>query len=56
MAFVDGKLVRPMVVSQDHKPVFDGDPWPKIQEGWEHILLCHKLRKRWSNWPFPIRS
>lgn len=28
MAFVDGKVVRPMVVSQDHKPVFDGDRGP----------------------------
>lgn len=25
MAFVDGKTISPMVISQDHKPVFDGD-------------------------------
>ncbi|MFC4075610.1 phosphoribosylamine--glycine ligase [Salinithrix halophila] len=28
MAFVDGETVRPMVVAQDHKPVFDGDKGP----------------------------
>ncbi|MXQ55626.1 phosphoribosylamine--glycine ligase [Shimazuella alba] len=28
MAFVDGKNVAPMVVSQDHKAVFDGDKGP----------------------------
>lgn len=28
MAFVDGKVVRPMVISQDHKPVFEGDQGP----------------------------
>ncbi|MBA4601065.1 phosphoribosylamine--glycine ligase [Thermoactinomyces mirandus] len=28
MAFMDGKTVKPMVVSQDHKPVFDGDKGP----------------------------
>jgi phosphoribosylamine--glycine ligase len=28
MAFVDGKNVSPMVISQDHKPVFDGDKGP----------------------------
>lgn len=28
MAFIDGKTVKPMVVSQDHKPVFDGDQGP----------------------------
>lgn len=28
MAFMDGKTVKPMVVSQDHKPVFDGDQGP----------------------------
>lgn len=28
MAFVDGETVRPMVISQDHKPVFDGDQGP----------------------------
>ncbi len=28
MAFVDGKVVRPMVIAQDHKPVFDGDEGP----------------------------
>jgi Phosphoribosylamine-glycine ligase len=27
LAFVDGKTVLPMVPSQDHKPVFDGDRW-----------------------------
>ncbi|MGA8943282.1 MAG: phosphoribosylamine--glycine ligase [Thermoactinomyces sp.] len=28
MAFMDGKTVKPMVVAQDHKPVFDGDKGP----------------------------
>jgi len=28
LAFVDGETVRPMVPSQDHKPVFDGDKGP----------------------------
>ena len=28
LAFVDGEVVRPMVPSQDHKPVFDGDRGP----------------------------
>jgi len=28
LAFVDGETVRPMVPSQDHKPVFDGDRGP----------------------------
>jgi len=28
LAFVDGKTVMPMVLSQDHKPVFDGDLGP----------------------------
>ncbi len=28
MAFMDGKTVKPMVVSQDHKPVFDRDQGP----------------------------
>lgn len=28
MAFVDASSVRPMVLSQDHKPVFDGDQGP----------------------------
>lgn len=28
MAFVDGTTFAPMVVSQDHKPVFDGDKGP----------------------------
>ncbi|UJF32684.1 phosphoribosylamine--glycine ligase [Paenibacillus hexagrammi] len=28
LAFVDGSTVRPMVPSQDHKPVFDGDKGP----------------------------
>ena len=28
LAFVDGKTVLPMVPSQDHKPVFDGDRGP----------------------------
>ncbi|GIP34552.1 phosphoribosylamine--glycine ligase [Paenibacillus sp. J2TS4] len=28
LAFVDGDVVRPMVPSQDHKPVFDGDQGP----------------------------
>lgn len=28
LAFVDGDTVRPMVPSQDHKPIFDGDKGP----------------------------
>ncbi len=28
LAFVDGETVRPMVPSQDHKPIFDGDLGP----------------------------
>ena len=28
MAFMDGKMVKPMVVAQDHKPVFDHDQRP----------------------------
>lgn len=28
LAFVDGEIVRPMVPSQDHKPIFDGDQGP----------------------------
>jgi phosphoribosylamine--glycine ligase len=28
LAFVDGTVVRPMVASQDHKPVFDNDEGP----------------------------
>ena len=28
MAFMDGKTVKPMVVAQDHKPVFDHDTGP----------------------------
>ncbi|MBO8171703.1 MAG: phosphoribosylamine--glycine ligase [Bacillaceae bacterium] len=28
LAFVDGETVKPMVPSQDHKPVFDGDKGP----------------------------
>ncbi len=28
MAFVDGKTVRPMVMVQDHKPIFDGNEGP----------------------------
>jgi phosphoribosylamine--glycine ligase len=28
MAFVDGKTIRPMVIAQDHKPVYDGDQGP----------------------------
>jgi phosphoribosylamine--glycine ligase len=28
LAFVDGEVVRPMVASQDHKPVYDGDQGP----------------------------
>lgn len=28
LAFVDGETVRPMVPSQDHKPVYDGDRGP----------------------------
>ncbi|EGL16324.1 MULTISPECIES: phosphoribosylamine--glycine ligase [unclassified Paenibacillus] len=28
LAFVDGNVVKPMVPSQDHKPVFDGDKGP----------------------------
>ncbi|MFD2671889.1 phosphoribosylamine--glycine ligase [Marinicrinis sediminis] len=28
LAFVDGDTVRPMVPSQDHKPIFDGDQGP----------------------------
>ena len=28
LAFVDGETVRPMVPSQDHKPVFDNDKGP----------------------------
>lgn len=28
LAFVDGEIVRPMVPSQDHKPIFDGDRGP----------------------------
>jgi phosphoribosylamine---glycine ligase len=28
MAFMDGKTVKPMVVAQDHKPVFDHDQGP----------------------------
>ncbi|WP_128896834.1 phosphoribosylamine--glycine ligase [Longirhabdus pacifica] len=28
LAFVDGETVRPMVPSQDHKPIFDGDKGP----------------------------
>lgn len=28
LAFVDGETVRPMVPSQDHKPVYDGDKGP----------------------------
>lgn len=28
LAFVDGTTVRPMVPSQDHKPIFDGDEGP----------------------------
>ncbi len=28
LAFVDGETVKPMVPSQDHKPVFDGDRGP----------------------------
>lgn len=28
MAFLDGKTVKPMVVAQDHKPVFDQDQGP----------------------------
>lgn len=28
LAFVDGEVVRPMLPSQDHKPVFDGDKGP----------------------------
>ncbi|SDX09465.1 phosphoribosylamine--glycine ligase [Marininema mesophilum] len=28
MAFVDGETVRPMVIAQDHKPVFAGDQGP----------------------------
>lgn len=28
LAFVNGKVVRPMVPSQDHKPVYDGDRGP----------------------------
>ncbi|MDP5277090.1 phosphoribosylamine--glycine ligase [Chengkuizengella axinellae] len=28
LAFVDGEVVRPMVPSQDHKPIFDGDKGP----------------------------
>lgn len=28
MAFMDGKTVKPMVVAQDHKPVFDHDKGP----------------------------
>jgi phosphoribosylamine--glycine ligase len=28
LAFVDGATVRPMVPSQDHKPIFDGDRGP----------------------------
>lgn len=28
MAFVDGNTMKPMVISQDHKPVFDGDQGP----------------------------
>lgn len=28
LAFVDGEVVRPMVPSQDHKPIFDGDRGP----------------------------
>lgn len=28
LSFVDGETVRPMVASQDHKPVYDGDQGP----------------------------
>lgn len=28
LAFVDGNVVKPMVPSQDHKPIFDGDEGP----------------------------
>jgi len=28
LSFVDGETVKPMVASQDHKPVFDGDKGP----------------------------
>lgn len=28
MAFVDGQTIKPMVVAQDHKPVYDGDEGP----------------------------
>jgi phosphoribosylamine--glycine ligase len=28
LSFVDGKVVRPMLPAQDHKPVFDGDKGP----------------------------
>ncbi|MFS1514212.1 phosphoribosylamine--glycine ligase [Chengkuizengella sp. SCS-71B] len=28
LAFVDGEVVRPMVPSQDHKPIFNGDKGP----------------------------
>lgn len=28
LAFVDGETVRPMMPSQDHKPIFDGDKGP----------------------------
>src|SRR5205807_7624861 len=28
LAFVDGNVVRPMVPSQDHKPIFDNDLGP----------------------------
>ncbi|SFJ45611.1 phosphoribosylamine--glycine ligase [Thermoflavimicrobium dichotomicum] len=28
MAFVDGQTIKPMVIAQDHKPVFDGDQGP----------------------------
>ena len=38
MAFTDGKTILPMVSSQDHKRVFDGDQG-LTQAGWVHTAL-----------------